>query len=258
LVDKTGFSRRQVIRSVKHLREFGYIELFAKGTRGVGRRGRDGDKGRGGNRYHLNLSLGCKKKTTVNLEAKRGATDVTLNVEICSVTDVTSNQKRGDTGVTHSYLQDGLTRDRPTVGMYPKGEGTRGAASRPPPGAGAPGATPRDPGFDEFWAAYPRKFQRPKAKAAFARIAPDAETHVQMVTAAQKLAAHIQANGGDISMCPYPENWLQGDTLAGRSRGRVRRAEGRAQAEGQAPGRRLPQAPRAAGAPRGQGAGEAQ
>ena len=68
LVDKTGFTQRQVIRSVKRLREIGYIDLSAKGARGAGRKGRDGDKGRGGNRYQLNLSLGCKKKATINLE----------------------------------------------------------------------------------------------------------------------------------------------------------------------------------------------
>ena len=80
LVDKTGFSRSQVIRSVKHLREIDYIELLAKGARGVGRKGRDGDKGRGGNRYQLNLSLGCKKKKANNLAAKNSVMDDTSNL----------------------------------------------------------------------------------------------------------------------------------------------------------------------------------
>ena len=83
LVDKTGFSARQVIHSVKHLREIGYIELLAKGTRGVGRKGRDGDKGRGGNRYQINLSLGCKKQKTNNLAAKSSDMDGTSNLKKC-------------------------------------------------------------------------------------------------------------------------------------------------------------------------------
>ena len=60
---RQALAERQVIRSVRRLREIGYIELLAKGARGVGRKGRDGDKGRGGNRYQLNLSLGCKKQS---------------------------------------------------------------------------------------------------------------------------------------------------------------------------------------------------
>ena len=93
LVDKTGFCERQVIRSVKRLREIGYIELLARGGRGVGGKGRDGDKGRGGNRYLLNLSLGCKKKQANNLAAKSCDIDATSNLKKCSDMDVTSNQK---------------------------------------------------------------------------------------------------------------------------------------------------------------------
>ena len=75
-------------------------------------------------------------------------------------------------------------------------------------------ATPRDPvdaGFNELWKVYPRRFQKPKAKAAYAKIAPNAETHAQMVAAAHALAAHVQANGGDISKCPYPHSWIEGE-----------------------------------------------
>ena len=115
---------------------------------------------------------------------------------------------------THSYLLDGLTRDRPTVGKNPDGEGTRGAASPPPlcaPVVGAGAGTPRDPvaeSFKELWAAYAFKQDRKKAKDAYKNLNPDATLHAQMVAAAGRWASSYKDNETDPRWYVRLHNWI--------------------------------------------------
>jgi hypothetical protein len=71
--------------------------------------------------------------------------------------------------------------------------------------------TPRDPivGFDELWAVWPSKHQRPKAKDAYKKLNPDTALHAQLVSAAQGWAEHYQSNGIDKRWVPLLHNWIR-------------------------------------------------
>lgn len=89
---------------------------------------------------------------------------------------------------TQTYLR-GMSTDMPTVSMN---EDTHAAAS--PPSAGGLEATTagtaRDPGgFEELWAAYPRKHQRSKAQAAYRALAPSPAVHATLVAQAAAWAS---------------------------------------------------------------------
>ena len=127
--------------------------------------------------------------------------------------DCTPNPKYGAwIAPTHTYrtsLQGtAYCRYVPHGGRYP----WRGFAAA----AGAPGgrrgghATGPGQGLKSF-GRHTRRQDRPKAKAEYLKIDPNARRHAQMVAAAHALAAHLQANGGDISKCPYPANWIEGE-----------------------------------------------
>jgi hypothetical protein len=64
-------------------------------------------------------------------------------------------------------------------------------------------------GFDELWAVWPSKHQRPKAKDAYKKLKPDQAEHAQLVAAAQSWAEHYQSNGVDKRWIPLLHNWLQ-------------------------------------------------
>lgn len=64
------------------------------------------------------------------------------------------------------------------------------------------------PGFDSFWAAYPRKTAKPKAAQAFARLSPDATLLGTMLAAvsAQSRSEQWTKDGGQF--IPHPASWL--------------------------------------------------
>lgn len=64
------------------------------------------------------------------------------------------------------------------------------------------------PGFDRFWAAYPRKIAKTQAAKAFARLRPDEALLARLL---QALATHCrseqwQRDGGQF--VPHPATWL--------------------------------------------------
>jgi len=72
------------------------------------------------------------------------------------------------------------------------------------------GAKPDHPLFAAFWAAYPRKVDRPRATAAFAKIDPDAGLIDRMLAAigdARRSDGWRRENGKFI---PHPATWLNG------------------------------------------------
>lgn len=74
--------------------------------------------------------------------------------------------------------------------------------------------TARDPAsdpFDTFFQSYPRKYQKPKARAAWDKLAPDADMAERIVDAAGRWAEHYQANPVDKKWIPAPANWLAGE-----------------------------------------------
>lgn len=64
--------------------------------------------------------------------------------------------------------------------------------------------------FDRFWAAYPRHENKQAAKKAFAKVDPDEELLLAILTAIekQKSSSQWQENGGQY--IPHPATWLNG------------------------------------------------
>lgn len=64
--------------------------------------------------------------------------------------------------------------------------------------------------FDRFWAAYPRHENKQAAKKAFAKVDPDEELLLEILTAIekQKSSSQWQENGGQY--IPHPATWLNG------------------------------------------------
>jgi hypothetical protein len=66
------------------------------------------------------------------------------------------------------------------------------------------------PGFDQFWAAYPRKVSKAAAEKAWAKIAPDAAQLAVILAAveAHKASEKWRKDAGEF--IPYPATWLNG------------------------------------------------
>lgn len=74
-------------------------------------------------------------------------------------------------------------------------------------------AAPRVPesAFDKFWKAYPRKFQKPKARAAWDKLNPSQELAERIIEAAGLWAEHYTAHPIEKKWMPAPANWLAGE-----------------------------------------------
>ncbi len=66
------------------------------------------------------------------------------------------------------------------------------------------------PGFDRFWAAYPRKVGKPQAAKAFARLRVDDAVLQAMLRAiaVQSQSPQWRKDGGEF--IPHPATWLNG------------------------------------------------
>ncbi|MEQ1950547.1 hypothetical protein [Mesorhizobium sp. CN2-181] len=108
-----------------------------------------------------------------------------------------------------SYLPEPAERHGVKVS---RNENTLGAPSAPLSAclSAADAETPRDP-FEKFWSAYPRKYQKPKAKTAWAKVAPDADKAERIIIAAGAWADHYTANPVEKKWIPAPANWLAGE-----------------------------------------------
>lgn len=65
-------------------------------------------------------------------------------------------------------------------------------------------------GFEQFYAAYPKKAKRPDAEKAFKTINPDAELLGRMLQAIKRFAASDDWKKDDGKYIPYPATWLRG------------------------------------------------
>jgi hypothetical protein len=68
----------------------------------------------------------------------------------------------------------------------------------------------RDP-FDRYWQAYPRKYQKPKARAAWEKLNPNGDLAERIIEAAGRWAEHYAKNSVDKKWIPAPANWLSGE-----------------------------------------------
>lgn len=90
------------------------------------------------------------------------------------------------------------------------------AAPTAPPGPPASAAVRADAArvpdrFEEFWRAYPKKLKKAKARAAYEKIAPDADLHTRIVEKASELASHHKNHGTESRWIKEPANWLAGE-----------------------------------------------
>jgi hypothetical protein len=135
---------------------------------------------------------------------------------------IVGNTSSGSSGIVHgteSYLRNMPTgmltvsrnEDAPAVPTPPPVPGlkadTAGAAVDPK-GVAAPDLPVSLSGFEELWAAFPRKHHRSKAQDAYKKLAPDIELHGTLVTNATALAEHHRQNSTEMKWCKHLHNWL--------------------------------------------------
>lgn len=104
---------------------------------------------------------------------------------------------------TDNHKPKTITQDPQTVTQ----EDEKGPAHPPKPPAKKAEA---GEGFEEFWAAYPKKQDKQNALKAWKKLNPDAETQRKMILAiqAQRASPQWQKDGGQF--IPLPSTWLNG------------------------------------------------
>jgi hypothetical protein len=190
----TGAARSNVIASLRRIAENGAISVarLGAGTRPT--------------EYTLNFEFGAGNRS--------GRADTTATSGDASTTAAVSQElplerPSSHASATETYLPS-LSTDRLTVSRNDESP----AAASPPPArlepvpAGA-AVVPKSDGFEELWLAYPLKVDRSKAKAEYAKLAPDASLHAKLVEAATKLSVHHAANGTEKTFIKRLQNWIR-------------------------------------------------
>ncbi|MFI8254117.1 hypothetical protein [Streptomyces filamentosus] len=92
------------------------------------------------------------------------------------------------------------------------------APPEPAPAASAPAPTPKkDPapdlleGFDEFWAAYPRRIAKAPARAAWTKAIKRGAKPTDITAAAARAAAQWRSQNTETKFIPHPATWLNGE-----------------------------------------------
>ncbi|SDP46819.1 hypothetical protein SAMN05428967_2254 [Phyllobacterium sp. YR620] len=88
---------------------------------------------------------------------------------------------------------------------------THGAPPSAALSGAAAGTRVPESAFDKFWLAFPRKFQKPKARSAWDKINPSEELAGRIIEAASLWAAHYASQSTDKKWIPTPANWLTGE-----------------------------------------------
>ena len=134
------------------------------------------------------------------------------------IADDTSSGSSGIVHDTKSYLRNMPTgmltvsrnEDAPAVPTAPPVSGLEAhtAATAVDPKKVAASDLPSRTGFEELWAAYPRKHDRSKAQAAYNKLAPDAVLHATLVAKANAWTEHYQKNATERQWWKHLHNWL--------------------------------------------------
>lgn len=164
-----GISKATVIRAKRNLELLGFVTVIQPGRRGSA------------TVYKPNFDLVPRKGVTDDTETK-GITHATETSGFGSVDD-TQTGELGVTDDTPTYLPDRPTRAESQI------DRDEFAAPGAPPLAGLSAATAepaKEGGFEELWKAYCCKQKKAEAKAAYTKLAPDADLHARMVESAHK------------------------------------------------------------------------
>ncbi len=196
LENATGAKRTNIIESLRRIAENGVISIIRQG---IGTRPTE---------YGLTFDFASKTPSgPVDGTSTSGPVDGTTTGPV----DGTSTASRGPPDGTESYLRN-MSTDMLTVS---RNEDTHAVPTAPPvPGLEADtAATAWDPvaqpvGFEELWAAFPRKHHRAKAKAEYDKLGPNEALHADLVTAATALAAHHEKNGTEKKWWKHLHTWL--------------------------------------------------
>lgn len=188
LEQATGAQRPNVIASVRRLVD---RQVFS-----VIREGRGTRPTEYGLNFHF-LASGIADDTTSENEPSGIADDTS-----CGIAYDTSSAASGIADDTESYL---LKPD------YNPGLQVNSSSARLRASAAEAAPASAELGFEDFFKAYPRRHQKPKARAAWAKLNPDNELADRIVAAASRWAAHYEANPVDPKWIPEPANWLAGE-----------------------------------------------
>jgi len=184
----SGLSRRATIDSTRRLIEAGYIEVLELGS------------GTRGTRYGLILARGEDETTTKGENSSSEAEFTTVVNPTAPLDPLSGEAYFTESPPTLSRLQARLD----VVGNK------FDATAAPPPADGQEATAaglPSGDGFDEFWAAYPRKHGLEKAQAEWSKITSDVDI---IIDVAADWAAHYRAHGTNAKWIPEPANWLRG------------------------------------------------
>jgi hypothetical protein len=192
----TGANRTNIIESLRRITENGVIKIIRQGS------------GTRPTEYGPIFEFASKTLSgPVDGTSTSGPVDGTSRGPV----DDTSSGSSGPVDGTQTYLRN-MPTGMLTVSMN---EDTQAVPTAPPvcgPEA-ATAETARDPeerpvGFEELWAAFPRKHQRSKAKAEYDKLAPNEALHANLVMAASALAAHHEKNGTEKKWWKHLHTWL--------------------------------------------------
>jgi hypothetical protein len=200
----TGATRTNIIESVRRITDQGVMNVTRQG---VGTRPTE---------YGLNFDFASKfARGLAGDTATSGIVDDTTTGPVGN----TSSASSGIVDGTESYLRNELTssltvsrnEDAPAVPTAPPVSGLEAdtAATAVDPEKVAASDLPSSrTGFEELWAAFPRKQDRSKAQAAYKKLAPDTDLHDALVAKAIALAEHYQKNATERKWWKYLHNWL--------------------------------------------------
>jgi hypothetical protein len=189
----TGSMRTNIIDSLRRITCNGVIRVVRQG---IGTRPTE---------YDLNFDFASKTSSSGPV----GETSISGPVdETCSgLAGESATSVRGPAGETESYLRS-MSTDMRTVS---RNENTPAVPSAPPvvgqkPDTAASAVAPE--GFEELWAAFPRKHQRAKARAAHNALAPDRALHGRLVALALVWAEHYTMTDTDKKWWKHLHTWL--------------------------------------------------
>ncbi|MGQ3214680.1 hypothetical protein [Shinella sp.] len=187
LAERTKATRPNIIASVRRLTDRGAFSVIREG---VGTRPTE---------YALNFGFFASGI------AGDTSTSGIVHDTSCGIADDTSRGSSGIAGDTETYLPK--PADKPVLQVS---RNVDTPDPLPSDGLAATAAGSRDP-FEGFWNAFPRKYQKPKARSAWSNLAPDVSTAERIIAAASAWAAHYEKHPIDKKWMPTPANWLSGE-----------------------------------------------